>query len=242
MGNISTYGYTNIGSRKENEDAGIICLYEKNTVVVIADGLGGQGDGRTASQTAVQSLQQCGFDGRFPGKKAVEEAFQAANGAVLQKQQNQFHMKTTAVYLCIHENKAIWAHIGDSRLYHFWDGSLCHYTLDHSLPQVAVALGEIERREIPGHPKRSCLLRALGNAVDEIETEVHEPVVLEPGKHAFLLCTDGLWEYLDDEEIQDALCRSKSAEIWLQELFGLIRERWESDYDNNTAAAVIIEV
>lgn len=240
MKSVSTYSYTDIGDRRVNEDAYGICIYEKNIVAVIADGLGGQGDGGTASKIAAQHLFQCGRDKRLPDKDQVSEAFQAANEAVLSRQSNQFHMKTTAVYLCIREKYAIWAHVGDSRLYHFQNAGLCHYTLDHSLSQMAVLMGEIGRRDIPAHPQRSRLLKALG--CEGEEAEVHDPVLLGQGRHAFLLCTDGFWEYLNDEEILALLLQSGSAEMWIRKMRTRIQKCCRGNQDNNTAAAIILEV
>lgn len=240
MERVSTYGYTDIGNRKENEDTGGIFIYEKNIVAVVADGLGGQGDGKAASELVVRRLSRCGEDDVFPDQQTVSESFLKANREVLKAQKNSFHMKTTAVYLCVQEDRAIWAHVGDSRLYHFWNGELCDYTLDHSIPQVDVALGKITREEIPGHPRRSSLIRALG--CEDEEAEVHVQEHLKKGRHGFLLCTDGFWEYVRDEEIQETLRQSVTAEEWIQNMRRIVRKRWESDYDNNTAAAVILEV
>ena len=237
---MSKYGYSDIGDRKENEDAFGIYIYGKNLITVVADGLGGQGDGKKASELAVRQLSKCGSNGGFPESDEVSAAFSAANKALLERQLNQFHMKTTAVYLCIQEDYAIWAHIGDSRLYHFFDGKLSHYTLDHSISQVAVALGEIERKDIPKHPQKSRLLRALGS--EDEEAVVHDKVRLEKGKHAFLLCTDGFWEYLDDSEISDLLAEAESAKMWILKMYELIESRCGSGNDNCTAAAVMLEV
>ena len=112
MGNVTTYGYSDAGGRPENEDHGGIFVTSKNLIAVVADGLGGQGEGGAASALALEVL--------------------------LQRQENQTHMKTTAVYLCICEGNAVWAHIGDSRLYHFYQNRLCDFTLDHSVSHVEV--------------------------------------------------------------------------------------------------------
>ena len=240
MKRFSKYGYSDVGGRKENEDAFGIYVYGKNLVTVIADGLGGQGDGQEASKLAVASLSGCGSDGNFPEEEELMQAFVNANQEVLKKQQNKFHMKTTAVYLCMHETRAIWGHIGDSRLYHFFNGKLCDYTLDHSLSQVAVALGEIERKDIPNHSQRSSLLRALG--CEGEEAKVHAPILLEEGKHAFLLCTDGFWEYLSDDEISEVLKESESAKRWILKLRQFVESRCGNKNDNNTAIAVMLEV
>ncbi|MCM1224528.1 MAG: protein phosphatase 2C domain-containing protein [Lachnospiraceae bacterium] len=240
MGKVSTYGYSDPGGRHENEDNGGIYVYSKNLIAVVADGLGGQGDGDIASALALGQLSRCGEGGQLPGQEMMEQYFRRANQAILDRQKNESHMKTTAVYLCICRGRAVWAHIGDSRLYHFYEDRLCDYTLDHSVSQVAVYLGEIERKDIPRHGGRSQLLRALG--CEEIQPEFHEPVELSPGRHAFLLCTDGFWEYLQDEEMENALARAGTAEEWVRSLRGTAQKRFAPDNDNNTAMAVIMEV
>lgn len=236
----STYDYTDVGGKKENEDTSYISVHGKNIVAVIADGLGGQGDGKAASELAVGSLSKYGDQGGLPDEEELKEAFREANRAVMEKQSNKFHMKTTAVYLCIYKQTAIWAHIGDSRLYHFWNGELVDYTLDHSISQMAVALGEITREEIPQYPQRSRLLRALGSEGEE--ADVHQPIQLEEGRHAFLLCTDGFWEYLEESEIPQVLVQSRTAKMWVEELRSRVESRCGTDNDNNTAIAIILEV
>ena len=240
MGNVSTYGYSDIGNRQENEDNGGIYVYGTNIVAVVADGLGGQGGGQAASSLALHELSRCGTQEKLPDREEIEAYFQKANEAIIKRQQNQFHMKTTAVYLCIHGKSAIWAHIGDSRLYHFYQKKLCHFTQDHSVSQLAVLLGEISSSEIPGHAKRSHLLKALG--CEEMKPEVHEAVLLEPGQHAFLLCTDGFWECMEEEELQDALFHTETAEEWITFLRQKITLNSGENHDNNTAMAVFLEV
>lgn len=240
MGKVTTYGYSDRGGRKENEDSGGVYVYSDRIIAVVADGLGGQGDGSIASATALQELAKCGRQGALPCQEELSEAFHRANQAILMKQQNQYHMKTTAVYLCIHGTHAIWAHVGDSRLYHFYKGEMRHVTCDHSIPQLAVLMGEIARRDIPRHPQRSHLMKALG--CEDIRPEIHEPVLLEPGKHVFLLCTDGFWEYLEEEELAQSADRYESAEEWIALLRGKMQKRFCADHDNNTAMAIFAEM
>ena len=240
MGNVTTYGYSDAGGRPENEDHGGIFVTSKNLIAVVADGLGGQGEGGAASALALEVLSKCGAEGGLPGRETLETYFDQANRAILQRQENQTHMKTTAVYLCICEGNAVWAHIGDSRLYHFYQNRLCDFTLDHSVSQVAVYLGEIQRKDIPRHEGRSRLLRALG--CEEIAPEIREPIRLETGRHAFLLCSDGFWEYLGDEEMEKALARAKTAEQWVDSLRKKAGKRFCQGNDNNTAMAVMLEV
>lgn len=237
---VYTYVYSDIGNRKENEDTAELYVYKRNMVAVVADGLGGQGDGKAASELVCRHLLKCGAQDEFVSRDALSSAFAEANEALLKKQKNSLHMKTTAVCLCIQENRAIWAHIGDSRLYHFYNGELCEYTLDHSVSQLAVTLGEICRRDIPKHPGRSRLYHAMGTEGEE--PEIHEPVRMERGRHAFLLCSDGFWEYLTDQEIMDELRNSGTAKEWVLLLRERIQGRCGENHDNNSAIAVILEV
>ena len=241
MGNASTYGYSDIGGRPVNEDNGGIYVYADKIIAVVADGLGGEGDGDIASLTALEVLSRCGAEGELPDREQILGGFRDADARILEKQRSRAPMKTTAVYLCIYKEHAVWAHIGDSRLYHFYQERICHYTLDHSVSQVAVLMDEIERKDIPGHPGRNRLLKALGCG-EEMEPQVAEPVLLESGNHAFLLCTDGFWEYLGEEEMQELLLCAGTAEEWVDGLRILLKERSRPDHDNNTAVAIMVEI
>lgn len=242
MSSVSTYGYSDIGGRPVNEDNGGIYVYADKIIAVVADGLGGEGGGDTASLMALKILSCCGAEGGLPDREQILGGFRNANERILQKQRNAAPMKTTAVYLCIYKEHAVWAHIGDSRLYHFYQDKICHFTLDHSVSQVAVLMDEIERKDIPGHPGRNRLLKALGCGEEEMEPQIAEPVLLEPGKHAFLLCTDGFWEYLEDGEMQELLLCAETAKEWVDCLRGRLGERCSPDHDNNTAVAVMVEI
>lgn len=237
---VYTYVYSDIGNRKENEDTAELYVYKKNMVAVVADGLGGQGDGKAASELVCRQLLKCGAQDEFVSREVLSKAFAEANEALLRKQENSFHMKTTAVCLCIQDNRAIWAHIGDSRLYHFYNGELCECTLDHSISQLAVTMGEIRREDIPKHPGRSRLYHAMGTKGEE--PEIHSPLFMEKGRHAFLLCSDGFWEYLTDRDITEDLHRSKTAREWVLLLRDRIKSRCDENHDNNSAIAVILEV
>lgn len=236
---VEGYGYSCQGGRTENEDSYGMAAYGNNYCAVVADGLGGHGEGKEASLTAVKYLSACGKSGELPTEEEIYHAFEAANKEIMIKRLDENHMKTTAVYLCIHGNQAVWAHIGDSRLYHFLNGRLCDYTLDHSVSQMAVALGEISRREIPGHCDRSRLLRVLGD--EELKPEIRKPVLLGKGSHAFLLCTDGFWESVTEDEMLLDLCKAASPEEWLHSMYLRIMKRQGEGHDNHTATAVFAE-
>lgn len=245
MDRVSIFTYSDKGSRKENEDSIGLEIYEKNLVAVLADGLGGQGDGKAASGLAVGNLILCGRDGRFPDPDQIRTAFFDTNELIFRKSGQSSRMKSTAVYLCIHRKEAIWGHTGDSRLYHFYrapggDFELLHYTLDHSISQLAVYMGEITREEIPDHPGRSSLIHVLGG--EEAYADISERVALRPGTHAFLLCSDGLWENLEEEEMRRLLWGCEEARDWVKRMHQRIREQGKTFGDNHSAIAILMEV
>ena len=233
--------YTAIGNRPDNQDSAQVgALGRSGLYAIVADGLGGHGGGRQASQIALNALLSCQTLGRLPDAQDITAWIARANREILSTRLSPTQMKTTAVCLFLEKNRAIWAHIGDSRLYHFVNGELTDYTLDHSVCQVAVMLGEITRREIPGHPDRNRLLKVLGD--ETVTPEIHETVILSPGQHAFLLCSDGLWERLVEEEIQLDLHKSRTPGQWLDFLRRRAEKRKSTDVDNNTAIAVFLEL
>ena len=263
---MDIFTYSDPGGRRENEDTVQYAQSGNCVIMVLADGLGGQGDGKAASVTVCESLIHCGENGGFPGRQTIEEAFRTANETLISRQKNDFHMKTTAVYFFTDGTRAIWAHIGDSRLYHVFHHNIEDVTLDHSASQLSVFMGDITRDQIPKDPARNRLIRAMG--VKGSMPDVHEAVVLEPGRHAFLLCSDGLWEYLTDSDIvsccenvfSDETLKSGcipgststgcipedkltgSAERCLKMLYEIKQSRSIPECDNNTASLIFMEV
>lgn len=232
--------YTAIGNRTENEDSGA-CekLGAEQLYAVVCDGLGSHGGGQIASRIAVTQLQRMSFS-QLPTADQIQNWMNQSNQEILRRRDGPQHMKTTAVALFVSHDQAIWAHIGDSRLYHFYNYRLADVTADHSVCYLAVKLGDITRRDIPYHPDRNKILKVLGE--DTIAPEIHGPVTLEPGHHAFLLCSDGLWERLHEDEIMLDLCKSQTPDQWIFNLRCRAEMRKYTDVDNNTAVAVYLTV
>lgn len=238
---FDTYEFTSRGGRSYNEDAVGSRTEGDQGVFVVADGLGGHSFGEVASACVRDTL----LDG-FPcldGDPArwLEVQIADANQCVLALQQEKNAvMKSTVAALYIMGSRAIWAHAGDSRLYYIHEGKLKAYTEDHSVAYKKYKAGEITRREIAFDEDQPRLLRSIGG-VDH-----NEPVIrvydefLSPGD-AFLLCSDGAWEFLDDEEIAIDLLKSKSAEQWGEYLLLRMMERIRGGNDNLTLLTVILK-
>lgn len=238
--NVSMYGYSATGDRHENEDS-FACGQptEDFAYAVICDGLGGHGGGKTASAIGVAALSQCTEAPGLPQPQDILHWIDQANVSILNIRLNENHMKTTAVALYLQGNQALWVHVGDTRLYHFYNGVLDSVTVDHSLGQIAVMVGDITHDQIPEYPGRSTLTQAIGT--EAVNPTLHPATTLGPGFHAFLLCSDGLWERLSDAQIGQALLQSPHPEAWVTTLRTLADAKKKTDIDNNTAIAVFLK-
>lgn len=176
-------------------------------LLVVADGMGGQGYGRTASRLAARSLVEYMSD--FPGLQQrtlqpllslLSAGVQQANRIVYERnQQRQTIMGTTMTAALVIETTAYVAHVGDSRLYLYHaPAGLAQITHDHSVVAALVAAGIIGPDDIYTHPHRNQIYRSLGErATVEVETAT---VPLTAGD-ILLVCSDGLWEMVRVHQI-----------------------------------------
>lgn len=234
---LSAYAYTNRGGRDHNEDS--LRASAEQGIFVLADGLGGHRCGEVASQAAVDAI----FTGMAQAE-ALEEAglldlFRSANEELLrrQAQPGQEEMRTTAVALKLAGSTAVWAHIGDSRLYRFSNGELAGVTADHSVTYRKFLGGEISYMDVYHDDDRSSLLRAMGNPVCTPEGG-EGPV--QPGD-AFLLCSDGFWEFVYNEEMLVDCLKSRTPEEWARRMLLRHIRRTPPGNDNFSLIAVFVE-
>ncbi|MCL2663088.1 MAG: protein phosphatase 2C domain-containing protein [Oscillospiraceae bacterium] len=228
------------GGRDYNEDSVLYLERDGVCAAVVSDGLGGHGGGQIASSLAAEYLTRAFMEDPKIDSEYIRQLFEQANAKVLDEQSPALKMKSTGVALFIDVDTAIWAHVGDSRLYHFVDGHLTEQTLDHSVSQVAVFSGEITIDEIRHHDDRNRVLRAFGGE-DYIKPEISSPQELKSGFHAFLLCTDGFWEYVLEPEMELDLADNDTPYDWLQAMMQRIVQRAPEDSDNYSAAALFVK-
>lgn len=239
MALIDYASYTDTGGRPYNEDTVDLRRQAGDRLcAVLADGLGGHGGGQTASRTAADVILD-GWNGDAT-PETLSGLVQQAHRAVLARQTPVCRMKSTAVVLALAPGYAVWAHVGDSRLYHFVDGRLRYQTRDHSASQIAVLLGQITPDEIRFHEDRSRIFRALGQESGLTVDACAE--TLAAGRHSFLLCSDGFWEYVYEREMEQTLAAAATPQGWLDAMRRLLAGRVKGDNDNNTAAAVWLTV
>lgn len=239
---VVTYSmYTDTGDREKNEDEIGRLECGSRQVFMLADGLGGHGMGELASGMAVDTVKEL-YQGDCETEDMLSQSFEEAQRRILESQ-NKKHtqgMKTTLVVLEIDGDAARWAHIGDSRLYHFRRGRLVCRTFDHSVPQMLVYAGKLKEKHIREHEDRNKLLRVLGSPWGSKSYECSEETSIDAG-HAFLLCSDGFWELIDEKEMCRLLKKADSAESWLDSMRELAWKHGEGKKkDNNSAIAVWI--
>jgi hypothetical protein len=232
---LQVEAYSAIGGRSKNEDN--ITGWHKgdNMCFLVADGLGGHGDGDLASKEAINVIRTV-WDGEI-SPAAWEHLLELSHKRIRQIQTSRAQMKTTIVGLMMNTERAVWAHVGDSRLYHFLNGHLVFQTQDHSASQIAVMLGEITPAQIRSSKDRATLIKALGQEGPTPMAQIHEQA-LEPGMHAFLLCTDGFWEYVLEDEMEQDLQESHTAKQWLEKMRCRLQSRASLENDNNSAIVV----
>ena len=230
---------TSRGGRSRNEDTVLTETQPYGFFGIVADGLGGHGGGEIASREAALSFSEDYRQRKLMTKEQFSDAFEKAGKKVEARQSVQCSMKTTSVVLAVENGMARWAHTGDSRLYHFYQKHLVDQTMDHSVSQMAVLMGEITPDQIRFHEDRNRVLRALGS--ENWEPTISQKIRVDNGFHAFLLCSDGFWEYVYEKEMEEELEKAETPKAWLDAMEKLLLGRVKENNDNYTALAVFVK-
>ncbi|MFT4214420.1 MAG: protein phosphatase 2C domain-containing protein [Microbacterium sp.] len=190
--------------RSNNQDSG----YAGSTLFVVADGMGGHAGGDVASSIAVHRLKD--LDRPYASTTDAERALQdtiASTATVLidtvAQRPELAGMGTTVSALIMVDDYAVIGHIGDSRIYLYRDGALTQITTDHTFVQRLVDSGRITLEEARYHPRRSVLMRVLGDMDPDPEVDTFI-MATQPGDR-WLLCSDGLSGVVDDAHTDKAL-------------------------------------
>jgi serine/threonine protein phosphatase PrpC len=233
------------GGRKNNEDACGHWHSGRHLCCVLADGAGGHGGGDIASRLAVQELIA-----RFsqqPSERAaeLERLLRVTNDVLISERvpgtaKQDMHSTVVCLVIDFVHPTAHWAHSGDSRMYWFRQGRVLDRTRDHSLVQGLVDSGVLTLEQIRSHPKRSELRSALGLAPEMLEVSAREAAQEVQAGDVFLLCTDGLWEYLDDAVLESTLAAAPNPGAWIGELAARVRAAasHKASHDNFSALTV----
>ena len=219
---MKTYSITDIGKRRSaNQDfvyASDQPVGNLSNMLIVADGMGGHNAGDLASRYTVESMVDY-------IEKAVEkipipllaEAIHHANELVVEKAKSDKALEgmgTTVVAAMVQENYLYVANVGDSRLY-LIDQEIEQITRDHSLVEEMIRVGELQRKDAKSHPDRNIITRAVGVRTP-VKIDFFD-IKLEPGD-VILLCSDGLTNMVEDEDILRIVKKSSSLKEAAQRL------------------------
>lgn len=239
--NIDSFIYTNPGGREYNEDYVFKKDFSDGILFILADGLGGHQHGELASKCVAYTFLKAAEPSPDTDMEEWIRAGISRSNENLQVIQNKkaCNMKTTAVVLSIRLSGACWAHVGDSRLYYFKKDRLETVTEDHSVAYKKYKAGEITKEQIASDEDQSSLLRTLGGkSCPVIDTDRAQS--LDKGD-AFLLCSDGLWEYVSDEEMYFDMLKSPNAQAWAELVLNRAIDRVRPGHDNLSLITVMID-
>ncbi len=192
--------------RKANEDFYGDELTQNGHVFVVCDGMGGHMGGAEASQLAVSSILEYfrEHQGNSP-QELIKQAIKFANTQVhgyATMNPELRNMGTTCVLLLLGtDGNLYYGHVGDSRIYQYYQGQLTRLTKDHSYVQFLVDSGEITEEEMETHPNRNQILRALG-IDEEVKVDVAAQSIAPQEGTMLLLCSDGLSGMVSDAQIK----------------------------------------
>ena len=221
--NEDSYGYWEPESEEQ--------FRQRGRLVIIADGMGGYEGGREASHLAVETVCQVYSDsaGQEP-QPALLAALHEAHARIRQyalEHPNLRGMGTTCTAVSLTGGQLHFAHVGDTRLYLVRGEQISRLTHDHSYVGRLVESGLLNPEEAQHHPQRHILTAALGSGDDVTPDSPTAPVALHPGD-ILLLCTDGLWDLLRDEELMEILSRYPPTEA-SQQLVQMAKSRGGPD-------------
>ncbi|MDD2988677.1 MAG: protein phosphatase 2C domain-containing protein [Zoogloea sp.] len=235
------------GDRTEQQDRAAVFAHpsRKGTLMaVLADGMGGHSGGAMAAEQVILKARQ-NFESFAPASESAPDLLRSIIDEAhivikLTRFTSEQDPHSTAVVFMMQPDRADWAHCGDSRFYHFRSGALVSRSSDHSLVEELVRKGRLDSEGALRHPNRNVLLSCLGSEREpRVDVGHVSPLV---GGDAFLLCSDGLWAYIGEEET-GAILASQSPRDAASTLIELARQRARGGGDNISLAVVkLVEV
>jgi serine/threonine protein phosphatase PrpC len=220
---IEVASLSDLGCQRENnedsylywEPAGDEEFHRKGRLAVIADGMGGHEGGQEASRLAVETVREV-YDAA-PGddpQASLLESFAQAHARIQEyaEQNPAFQgMGTTCTAFILRGRQLYFAHVGDSRLYLVRDGGILRLTRDHSYVGRLVESGIVRAEDAEKHPQRHILTAALGAGRELAIDSAEQAVTLLEGDD-LLLCTDGLWSVVTEEELETTVSANTPAD------------------------------
>lgn len=232
-----------IGAREENQDRLASTVNPEAALVATFDGMGGHADGARAAEIGRGTMLA-----RFAAAPQplldpmafLHTGLGAAHAAIVQAGLAiplELRPRATGAVCVVQDDTAWWAHVGDSRIYHLRDGEVLRRTRDHSHVELLVQEGLISSQQAQSHPMRNFVETCLGGDPMLPEMLIGRSLRVQAGD-ILLVCTDGFWGPLADEDIAGSLTPDVPLRATLQALTEFAVRRGGPGADNATAAAL----
>ena len=183
----------------------------KGYLGIVADGMGGHAAGEVASHLAVETIRKVYYESDDSIERSLKEAFRMANSKIhgeASKDSKRRGMGTTATTVVMLDGMLQIAHVGDSRLYSISQEGISQLSSDHTYVQEMIRKGDMIAEEAARHPDRNILTRAMGTQ-PQVEVEWQSMPYEWKSGNRLLLCSDGLYDYLADDEIREILMQNE---------------------------------
>lgn len=234
-----------VGGRERNEDYAAYRETKDKGFYALCDGLGGHRGGEEASKTAAEAFLRSITEAESVSSGSITEAVDFAQNCLLEKFDGDHRLgalspRTTGAFLALGDGKAFICSIGDSRIYHMRGGKIEFITNDHSVAYLSYLSGEIEYDDIRTSPDQNRLIRSMGDN-EKYNPEYPAPFEIRSGD-AFLLCSDGFWEYVTEQDMEKTLSASKTPSRWLAKMVRIRAANTKGVKDNDNFSAITVFV
>lgn len=226
------------GQRATNEDY-IYPVDERSRLFIVCDGIGGWDRGEVASRLVAEAVAS--FFAQHPTEflnvAYLDEALTNAYTSLAEYLQHNpllSRMGSTLALLCLTDEGATVAHVGDSRVYQLRSGSILHQTQDHKYVHELVAEGIITEEQALNHPRRNTLSRSVGADSNQFPPRMDKADIthitdIQDGDF-FFLCTDGVLEQVDEEILTEIFAQLGTPEEIVARILGQCQELTRDNY------------
>jgi len=235
-----------MGGRENNQDYCCHLFTDAGSLLVVADGLGGHDAGELASRLFCESLirfaqtqlNELNHSPALTLKTLAEKSAENMSTELLKLHPDiDAHTTCAVAWISVPDYQLTTLYIGDSRIYRFNKNKLVWRSRDHSVVQMLVDAGELEEAEMGKHPEQGSLTRSIATAKD-IKPSIKQHSEPLQKNEVLLLCSDGFWEMLSNNEIL-SLAKASDLENALQKQVNKAVKRAGKNSDNVTAQVFI---
>lgn len=225
------------GGRPVNEDSVAVTDMGDSILLSAADGLGAHGGGDIAAKIASDVAKEEYMKITTLKAAAIHNIFQTIDDAIVAGQTDKLKMKTTLACVFCRHNRIYAAHLGDTRIYTFKNGKEMYFTADHSVAYEEVMKNHGTPDDIRKNPNRHILKAALGVG------KIRPPDMFRQkikNNLSVLICSDGFWEYVSEDEMLESLANTTTAHDWLASMLKCHSEKIDKFNDNYSAICLRI--